>query len=257
MEDVARQAQPEWKPDSEMPKKHRNFQPPVYGMNNLGDIFTPRQLVALTTFSGLVHEVSDRVKRDAIAARLPDDGVPLAAGGTGATAYADAVGVYLGMATARYSNASSTICSWNPGQKKEDIRFTFSRQALPMTWDYAEGNPFSASSGNFADNFETWLYKVLLFLPSVPVKGTAIQEDAAAQTISIQKVVSTDPPYYDNISYADLSDYFYVWLRYSLKPVFPAIFTTLAVPKAEELIAAPHRHGGEEKAEAFFLDGMT
>src|SRR5262249_28405455 len=129
--------------------------------------------------------------------------------------YADAVSAYLGIANARYSNASTTICSWNPGQKKEDIRFTFSRQAVPMTWDYAEGNPFSDSSGNFSDNFETWIYKVLLFLPPASVRGTAIQADAATQTISTQKVVSTDPPYYDNIGYADLSDFFYVWLRRS------------------------------------------
>ena len=176
---------------------------------------------------------------------------------TGASAYADAIALFLGIAAARYSNASSTLCSWNPGEKKEDIRFTFSRQALPMTWDYAEGNPFSASSGNFADNFETWLYKELLFLPKSPPTGKAVQADAAVQHISLNKVVSTDPPYYDNIAYADLSDFFYVWLRRSLKPMFPDLFATLAVPKSEELVAAAYRHGTKEKAESFFLDGMT
>ena len=154
------------------------------------------------------------------------------------------------------SNASSTICAWNPGQK-EDIRFTFSRQALPMTWDFAEGNPFSASSGNLSDNFETWLYQPLLFLPNTTVPGIAGQSDAASQSISIEKVVSTDPPYYDNIGYADLSDFFYIWLRRSLRPIIPNLFATLAVPKAEELVATPYRHGSKERAEAFFLDGMT
>jgi putative DNA methylase len=256
-EATARKAKPEWKPDIEICHWPGRTNVVEYGMTRFGDLFTPRQLVALTTLSDLAQEARERVKRDADAADLRDDGKPLVAGGTGAAAYADAVGVFLGVATARYSNASSTICSWNPGQKKEDIRFTFSRQALPMTWDYAEGNPFSASSGNFADNFEIWLYKALLFMPSVPIAGTVSQANATAQTISVQKVLSTDPPYYDNISYADLSDFFYVWLRKSLRSVFPELFATLAVPKSDELIAAPHRHGDEEKAETFFLDGMT
>jgi len=255
-EEAAREPKPEWRPDTPMHGKCR-VNVSNYGMDTYGDLFTPRQLVALTTFSDLAGEARERVKRDALAAGLLDAGKPLRDGGTGATAYADAVGLYLGMAVARYSNASSTICSWNPGQKKEDIRFTFSRQALSMTWDYAEGSPFSASSGNFSDNFETWLYKALLFLPAQSQGGASTQADAANQAVSSGKVVSTDPPYYDNIGYADLSDYFYVWQRRALKPIFPDLFATLAVPKAEELVATPYRHGSKEKAEAFFLDGMT
>ena len=126
-----------------------------------------------------------------------------------------------------------------------------------MTWDYAEGNPFSESSGNFSDNFETWLYKCLLFFPNGSASGTATQSDAAVQGLSRGRVVSTDPPYYDNIGYADLSDFFYVWLRRSLKPILPALFSTVAVPKVEELVATPYRHGGKESAELFFLRGMT
>jgi putative DNA methylase len=229
----------------------------LYGLDHFDQLFTARQLVALTTFSNIVPEAQQRVKHDALAGGLPDEGRSLNAGGTGPSAWADAVGVYLGIATARYSNASSTICAWNPGKTKEDIRFTFSRQALPMTWDYAEGNPFSASSGNFSDNVETWLYKALLFLPELASVGTATQADATVQTISSGKVVSTDPPYYDNIGYADLSDFFYVWLRRTLRPIFPDIFATVAVPKVEELVATPYRHTSKEKAETFFLDGMT
>jgi putative DNA methylase len=256
-EAAALEATPTWKPEGEIPKRMTGGNCTPYGLTAWGDLFTPRQLVALTTFSNLVQETRERVQRDAMVAGLADDTKPLGAGGAGSTAYAEAVGVYLGLAVARYSNASTTVCSWNPGEKKEDIRFTFSRQALPMTWDYAEGNPFSASSGNYSDNIETWLYKVLLFLPGASLGGTAVQADAASQAISSEKVISTDPPYYDNIGYADLSDFFYVWQRRSLKPLLPELFTTLAVPKAQELVAAPYRHGSKEEAEAFFLDGMT
>jgi putative DNA methylase len=256
-EAVALEAKPAWRPDLEFFQQALGFRVGNYGMTRWSDLFTDRQLVALTTFSALVQEAGERVKRDALAAGLPDEGKPLRDGGTGATAYAEAVGVYLGLSVARYSNASTTVCSWNPGQKKEDIRFTFSRQALPMTWDYAEGNPFSASSGNYSDNIETWQNKVLLFLPGKAHGGAAAQADAAVQAISSGKVVSTDPPYYDNIGYADLSDFFYVWQRRSLKLLLPDLFATVAVPKAEELVATPYRHGGTEKAETFFLEGMT
>jgi putative DNA methylase len=236
-----------------LPVNPRDFKTPNYGLMTFADLFTPRQLVALTTFSDLVGEAMARVQRDAIAAGLPDDGKPLRDGGTGATAYAEAVGVYLSLGVDRLADRSSTICGWDSGFTK--IRNTFGRQALPMTWDYAEGNPFSDSTGNFAALLE-WVEKFLVESPAVP-NGLAAQQDASAQAISADKVISTDPPYYDNIGYADLSDFFYVWLRRSLRPVFPDLFATLAVPKAEELVATPYRHGSKEKAEKFFLDGMT
>jgi len=251
-EEIARQAKPEWKPENELIGKCRD-QLPLYGMSSFADLFTPRQLVALTTFADLVGEAMARVKRDALAAGLPDDGQPLRDGGTGATAYAEAVGVYLGLGVDRLADRSSTICGWDSGFTK--IRNTFGRQALPMTWDYAEGNPFSDSTGNFAALLE-WVEKFLTDSPAAP-NGLAAQQDASAQSVSVDKLVSTDPPYYDNIGYADLSDFFYVWLRRSLRPVFPDLFATLAVPKAEELVATPYRHGSKEAAERFFLDGMT
>jgi putative DNA methylase len=253
-EAIARQAEPEWKPDTNLPDDPRNFWTLNYGLMRFGDLFTPRQLVALTTFSDLVGEAIERCRRDAVAAGLPDDGVPLDQGGTGALAYAQAVGVYLGFAISRSADRGSSICSWDNSPKMEALRNTFARQALPMTWDFAEGNPFSESSGNWTNNVE-WAAKAVFSFPAI-VGGSATQSDAQTQALSRDKVVSTDPPYYDNIGYADLSDFFYVWLRRSLKPIFPGLYATLAVPKAEELVATPYRHGSKEAAEAFFLEGM-
>ncbi len=250
-EAAARKAKPEWKPDVAMPDNPRWFSPPLYGLKTYGDLFTPRQLVALTTFSDLVGEAMAQVRRDALAAGLPDDGKPLRDGGTGATAYAEAVGVYLGMAIDYAANYWSVIATPADGF----IRGTFARQALPMTWDYAEAPPFGSTSGNWMGGIE-WAAKAMDGFP-VAGAGASAQADAAVQSISAGKVISTDPPYYDNIGYADLSDFFYVWLRRSLRPVFPDLFATLAVPKAEELVATPYRHGSKEKAEQFFLDGMT
>ena len=227
----------------------------MYGMPTWGDAFTPRQLEALTTFSDLVQEAREQVLRDALAAGTPDDRKALCDGGTGATAYAEAVVVYLAFALSRSADRGSTICSWDNSPKMEALRNTFGRQAIPMVWDFAEGNPFSASSGNWLNNID-WAAKASSNLPCT-VHGESCQLDAMNQEATLNKVVSTDPPYYDNIGYADLSDFFYVWLRRTLKPVFPELFATLAVPKAEELVATPYRHGGTQAAETFFLDGMT
>ncbi|TMQ78946.1 DUF1156 domain-containing protein [Candidatus Accumulibacter phosphatis] len=255
MEAIALTAQPEWKPEVAMPENPRWFSPPLYGLKTYGDLFTPRQLVALTTFSDLVQEARERVQRDAIAASVPEDGEGLARGGQGATAYADAVGVYMVFAISRSADRGSSVCSWDNSPKMEALRNTFGRQAIPMVWDFAEGNPFSESSGNWMNNVEWGAKAVANMLGNAG--GSAIQADATRQETSSGKVVSCDPPYYDNIGYADLSDFFYVWLRRSLKPVFPDLFATLAVPKAEELVATPYRHGNKQKAETFFLNGMT
>ena len=253
-EAIAFQADPEWKPDVELPVNPRDFKTPNYGMRTFADLFTARQLVALTTFSDLVQEAREQVRRDAVAAGIPDDGEALRVGGAGATAYAEAVGVYLGMSSSRAADAWSTITSWRNGV--EATRGTFARQALPMVWDYAEANPLSSSSGNWIGACLSWVAEALDFLPQER-PGAAVQGDAARQTLASDAFVSTDPPYYDNIGYADLSDFFYVWLRRTLRSVLPDLFATLAVPKAEELVATPYRHGSKEKAEAFFLDGMT
>ena len=181
------------------------------------------------------------------------DEIPLREGGTGAQAYADAVAVYLAFAVDKSSGYWSGINSWD--SSRETVRSTFSRQALPMVWDYAEANPLCDSSGNWMAMVD-WTWKALETTPARSV-GIAAQADAQNQSFSLGKLISTDPPYYDNIGYADLSDFFYVWLRRSLRPIFPDLFATLAVPKAEELVATPYRHGGKEEAEKFFLEGMT
>ena len=252
-EAIARQAQPEWKPDTPLPDNPRDFKTPNYGIPTFGDLFTPRQLVALTTFSDLVQEVRERVQRDALKAGLPDDNKPLRDGGSGATAYAEAVGVCLGMAVSKETVSLVTQARWRAGEGKSAP--AFGRQALPMVWDFADLNPFAGAGGDFKGIVGA-AAKVLQASPAISA-GYSAQLDASTQRASSDKVVSTDPPYYDNIGYADLSDFFYVWLRRSLRPVFPDLFTTLAVPKAEELVATPYRHGSKEKAESFFLDGMT
>jgi putative DNA methylase len=267
MEAVAIKAKPEWKPEVEICHWPGRTNVVEYGLTQFGDLFTPRQLVALTTLSDLVQEARERVQRDALVAGLRDDARPLRDGGTGATAYGDAVAVYLSFLLSKLSDKGSTLCTWDAGPTSNrtasgrsarvaTVRVTFGRQALPMTWDFAEVNFFSESVGSI-DTVVKTLSVPLDYLSPATQDGIAQQADAQLQRMSQGNVVSTDPPYYDNIGYADLSDFFYVWLRRSLRPVFPELFATLAVPKAEELVATPYRHGSKEKAEMFFLDGMT
>ena len=253
-EAVVRNAKPEWKPDVEFFQQALGFRIGNYGMAKWSDLFTDRQLVALTTFSGLVQEARKLAERDALAGRLPDDTEPLRNGGTGAAAYADAVGVYLAISVSRAADYWGTGAIWEASGSF--IAHVFTRNALPMTWDYPEGNPFCDGSGNWNATCLEWIERYLKTVAPAVI-GSARQADAQTQSISAGRIVSTDPPYYDNIGYADLSDYFYVWLRRSLRSLFPDLFATVAVPKAEELVATPARHGGREQAESFFLDGMT
>ncbi len=221
------------------------------------DLFTPRQLVALTTFSDLVTEATHQIQQDAVTGGLPDDDCPLRDGGTGARAYAEAVGLYLAFAVDKSTVYWNTLCPWLNQAKNEIVGNSFGRQALPMVWDFAEANPLSDSGGNINKQVR-YITKVLTHtITSAARPGFALQSDAAARSSSTTALISTDPPYYDNIGYADLSDFFYVWLRRSLRSVFPDLFTTLAVPKTEELVATPYRHGSKAAAETFFLGGMT
>jgi len=252
-EAVALRAKPDWRPELPMPKNPRWFSPPAYGLMTYADLFTTRQLVALTTFSDMVGEARENTHRAALAAGLRDDAIPLHNGGTGATAYADAVGVYLGFAVSKAADRNTSLCVWE--QRMDRLRGTFGRQALPMVWDYAETNPFAGAGGDIYGTAHSLAEVLDKF--TIGLAGRAEQSDAQAQSLSKDRLISTDPPYYDNIGYADLSDFFYVWLRRSARPFFPDLFATLAVPKAEELVATPYRHGSKEKAENFFLDGMT
>ncbi|HFI7863561.1 TPA: DUF1156 domain-containing protein [Escherichia coli] len=252
-ETIASSAQSEWKPEGFLPDDPRNFWTTQYGMKQYGNLFTPRQLMALTTFSNLVSEAIAQCREDAVAAGMTDDMVDLDSGGVGATAYAQAVGVYLSLACGRAADYWSSNATWEVSGGF--IAHVFTKQSIPMIWDYAEGNPFSDGTGNWTQTSLDWIIRVIRNFDATTL-GVAIQADAQTQDISINKVISTDPPYYDNIAYADLSDYFYAWLRKSLRPIFPRLYATIAVPKVEELVATPYRHGGKEGAEKFFLDGM-
>ena len=247
----ADKSKPDWKPENELIGKCRD-QLPLYGMNSFGDLFTPRQLVALTTFSDLVAEARERVCADSVAAAMPNGGAPLRDGGAGATAYAEAVGVYLAFAVDRMANTLCTIARWTASRGQTVT--AFARQAIPMTWDFPDVNPFAGAAGDYGVSVDGVIKGIS---GSTEPQGFTTQDDATIQSVSIGKLVSTDPPYYDNVGYADLSDFFYVWLRRSLRSVFPDLFATLAVPKTDELVATPYRHGSKEKAEKFFLSGMT
>jgi len=251
-EAAALKAKPEWKPETQLPADMRSHWTPPYGLTTYGDLFTPRQLVALTALSDLVQEVRERIRRDSLEAGVSADSMPLRDGGAGATAYAEAVGVYLAFALSKLLDRCCALVTWFP--ERDSTYHAFGRQALPMTWDFAETNALHDGSGSYL-NAVVWEAEVVeVFNAGIP--ALALQAGAQDQTISLGKVVSTDPPYYDNIGYADLSDFFYVWLRRALQAVYPDLFATLAVPKSEELVATPYRHGSKEKAETFFLGGM-
>ena len=252
-EAVARTAEPTWKPDT--PSRGTwasNAQGRRYGFRTFGDYFTPRQLVALTTFSDLVAEAMEEVRQDALRAGLSEEEIGLDGGGYGATAYAEAVGVYLAFAVDRCCDFSNTCTRWVPGNQK--VMDLFGKQAIAMTWDFPEAGILHRTVGGLIPA-SAYIAKCLCKLTQFGV-GSASQQDAMVTRAAEGKVVSTDPPYFDNVGYADLSDFFYVWLRRSLRRIYPELFATMAVPKAEELVATPHRHGNKEKAERFFLVGM-
>jgi putative DNA methylase len=252
MEAVAAEAKPTWVPEGSLVDDARAFTPTIYGLKKWSDLFTQRQLMALTTFSDLVEEAWEKIHQDAIAAGFPDDDKALDLGGVGATAYAQAVSVYLASGVSQISRYCCTVCTWN--KANENVAQAFGRQAIPITWDFAEAHPLIGSLS--IEVAVGWVASAIGVRP-ILLPGHAVQSDAQNQTISRQKVISTDPPYYDNVPYADLSDFFYVWLRRSMKPAFPNLFATLAVPKIEELVVVTYRHNSKNQAEEFFLAGMT
>lgn len=255
-ERVLKEAQPTWIPNQAINHNPRDIRTQLYGLMNYSDLFTPRQLIALTTFSDLIQEVREQAKLDAIKSGMSDDGVGLESLGCGATAYGEAMAVYLSFALSKLADRGSSICTWFT--ERDSTRNTFARQSIPMTWDFAELNTLLNGTGSFMGAVD-WTAESIegVACGNKSIPGVSKQADATSQNLSANKVVSTDPPYYDNIGYADLSDFFYVWLRRTLRPVYPNLFQTMAVPKAEELVATPYRHGNKEKAESFFLTGMT
>ena len=250
---AANVCKPDNYPSGQIGADRRALWTPIYGLTDFSDLFTNRQLTALTTFSELVGEAQKKAEADAVAAGMFNDHIALSEGGTGARAYGEAVGVYLAFVVDKMTDYHSSICSWH--SSKELIRNTFGRQAIPMVWDFAEANPFSDSAGCF-DNMLEWVTKATALFPATTM-GFAKQFDAQSDNALRDIAVSTDPPYYDNIGYADLSDYFYVWMRQALKDTYPKVFRTMLVPKTEELVATPYRFGGSvEKARDFFEEGM-
>lgn len=237
-------------PTQALPRNPRDFKTPNYGMTEFADLFTPRQLTALMTFSDLVGEARERVLADALAAGRPE-GARLAAGGTDAAAYADAVATYLGLAVSKSTNVHSSITSWM--SDRGAFREVFARQAIPMAWDFAEGVPFGTSGGAMLAILDK-VARAVEFAPALK-PATVLQKDARS-AVDAAIGISTDPPYYDNIGYSDLSDFFYVWLRRSLRDVHPETLGTMLVPKVEELVANPYRHDGKAGAHEFFESGF-
>lgn len=252
-EQLALSAKPEWKPETSLPDDGRAFTTPNYGLTTFGDLFTNRQLVALNTFSDLVHQARQQIEADGLAAGMSPDSTPLRDSGTGAKAYAEAVSVYLTFGISKLTNLGSMITTWM--SDRGALRETFARQAIPMVWDFAEVNFFSNSGGNWLTPIDK-IAKTIAELPASK-DGKIEQKNAAEVTFESGTVMSTDPPYYDNIGYADLSDFFFAWLRPILKPIYPEIFGVIATPKQEELIASTYRHGDGGRAEKFFLEEMT
>jgi len=209
----------------------------VYGFEETSELFTNRQLTALTTFSDIVAEAQVHIEKDG-----------------GYKEYAQAVSLYLAFAISKASNRQNSLCSWMP-----DVQcpgHLFARQAIPMKWDFSEANIFGPS-GSFESMYDNVVAGLISTNYGNVNSGFTFQNDARKPANYRDIVVSTDPPYYDNIEYADLSDFFYVWLRKTLKETYPDLFRTMLVPKTEELVATPYRfEGGKVEACKFFEDGM-
>lgn len=254
-ERIALAARPEWAPESDLPEQALGFRIQRYGLRQHRDLFTPRQLTALSTFADLVRETRAEIEKDAQRAGLPDDPRGLRDGGAGARAYAEAVSVFLALALGKLTDYASTLCSWMPPQAK--LGHTFVRQALAMSWDYAEGNPLATSTGGYLRQADL-IARVLQDSAVTSHPAHVIQHDAKKPHPSLSRaVVITDPPYYDNIGYADLADYFYVWLRPILRDVYPDLFRTMLTPKEDELVAAAERFRGDRRrAQQFFEQGL-
>jgi putative DNA methylase len=211
-----------------------------FGLTRVNHVFTARQLTTLLTFSELLHEIQIELKSASAQAGLHD--------------YSGALSTYLALAISKLADAQSSLVRWKASM--DQAIATFGRHALPMVWDFAESNPFAMAAGDFATTLRTML-RVISSLGSGS-SAHVFQRDATTSfRVDRKFLISTDPPYYDNVAYADLSDFFYFWLRKNLAATYPQLFSTINVPKENELVAAAYRQGGTEKAEGFFRTGMT
>jgi len=248
-ENLALLAKPDWKPESKLPNDPRNFWTVDYGLTTFGDLFTARQLVALNAFCDIALEARRDLVTAASEASLPDDSAPLNSGGTGAQAYADAISLYLAFSISKALTRNCSLAIWEAGMGR--LAGALGRQTLPMQWTFAETNPLAGAGGDIAGTAKS-VSEVLDQLV-LPTPGSLVQMSAAEIEVSEKRVFCTDPPYYDNIGYADLSDFFFVWLKRSASEIFPNLLSTLATPKAEEMIVAPHRHATKSDANDFFM----
>ena len=252
-EEAASAARVDWRPELRFPVDARAFTVCLYGFKCWGDLFTARQLAALNAFSQVIEDLKEEIERDAAAAGFAPGRMPLEEGGTGAKAYSEVVVTYLALVLGKSADFWSQICTWRASN--ESLRNTFTRQAVPMVWDFAEANPFSGKSGSW-QNMLDWVVAAIDCMGPA-TEALIFQQDARTIQYRPDAVVCTDPPYYDNIGYADLSDFFYSWLRPTLKDVHSGLFRGISTPKGDELVATPFRHGGKFGAEEFFLKGMS
>ncbi len=251
-ENLAKSIEPNWKPSQSMNQDSTDLvSGRGYGFLYWHQVYTSRQLSALTTITDIINDLSNKLKSEfeyqsrGLSGEVPGKDT------MSSDEYANGLSVFLALALGRCSNYWSAFTTWGGSF----IVQTFGRQALPMVWDYTEVNPFSSSTGNW-NGAINWIERVIgISLRPLP-QGFAVQEDAMNQAISNLKIVSTDPPYYDNIMYADLSDFFYIWLRGCLKPIYPELFTTLETPKSDEIVASHYRHESKEAADVFFMESM-
>jgi putative DNA methylase len=267
-EAIALSVTPKWKPDIEFFQQALGFRIGNYGMTKWSDLFTMRQILALTTFSDLVTEAREKLLDD-LRSRgtnalgdsqtsgsdeldLNDDR-GIESGGIGPKAYAEAVSVYLAFGVSKLADYCAALVQWSVS--RDQAVHVFGRQALPMVWDFCEVCVFAEGAGDYGTSL-SGIVRTIESLSIYP-QCHSNHANASLQTISASKFISTDPPYYDNIGYADLSDFFYIWLRNALREAFPSLLATITVPKAEELVATPARHGSKLKAQNFFLSGMT
>ena len=253
MENLAKSATPPWTLD--VPCRGTfasNAQGRRYGFNVFGDYFTSRQMTALSVMCDLVLELKDIITKDALEKGLSKDDTPLDQGGSGALAFAQAISVYISLALDRLAMSGNSLCRWNAVGEK--VQHSFGQQGIAMIWEYAEANFFSSATGSI-DAAIKLVADPLALLPA-STGSTARQSDAISTEGYKDKIVSTDPPYYDNVLYSDLSDFFYVWMRKTLRSIYPSIFSTITTPKNNELVVVPSRHENQEDADNFFMTGM-
>jgi putative DNA methylase len=251
---ISESARPDWQPEQEI-NEGLAGNVTTYGYGKFGDLFLPRQLVAINTYCELIHEVHSIVEQDAFRAEFSKDDRSLSEGGCGARAYADAIVTYLSFVLSKTLNRSNAFVPW--GINVECPVNLFSRQTIAFIWDFAESNVVSGPSGSFSSMLGNTVSALETLDLGIQRQGTALQIDAVNAGQGFPNLmISTDPPYYDVISYSDLSDFFFVWLRKLLAEIYPDLFATMLTPKSQELVADPIRAGGKDEARAQFEEGM-